>query len=296
MHMAPTKDELNRLAELMMAARNQAGIADFEGYSATEMNYILYEPYHPDCPLQFNQLTEEVINQVPFFRVFVDLLSAIREEREIKLTTTGNLPVKLVKELYQAGHIEDKWMQYRPGKMIKETDIEFIHLARILANLTGLVKKRQNKISLTRQGEKLMDQPAGLFKSFLKCMTQKFFWGYLDGCESDKTGQLGWAFSVILLLKYGDTAREARFYAEKYFRAWPMLLDEFEPRFGRSESEVGAHCYEARFFRRFSDLFGLTQTTTDYKADPFMTTVVVTPLLKRLFAARPPGSALPENN
>lgn len=59
-----------------------------------------------------------------------------------------------------------------------------IDLTRILCDITGLTKKRYNKISLTKTGEKLLGDNSVLFHKLLMVFGYKFNWAYFDRFSS----------------------------------------------------------------------------------------------------------------
>lgn len=65
-------------------------------------------------------------------------------------------------------------------------------------------------------------------------------------------------FSLILLSKYGNQKRSYRFYAEKYFKAFPDLMKGFDNQYGTVE-EQGAFCCSIRTFERFMLHLGLIE-------------------------------------
>ena len=90
----------------------------------------------------------------------------------------------------------------------------------------------------------------------LKAMANKFNWAFFFLYEVEHIGQLGYGFSLLLLSKYGKEKRLNSFYAEKYFKAFPKLLDINDPIYTTIE-EYGSNCYSIRTFERFLDYFGL---------------------------------------
>jgi len=90
----------------------------------------------------------------------------------------------------------------------------------------------------------------------LKIYGEKFNWAHLDGYIENSIGQLGFGFSVILLNKYGAEKQTDIFYNEKYFKAYPMLMDNISfPTYTTKEQYAG-HCYSLRTFDRFLSFFG----------------------------------------
>ena len=108
---------------------------------------------------------------------------------------------------------------------------------------------------------------------FINCGS-KFNWAYYDRYGNNQIGQLGYGFSLILLSKYGQERRLDRFYADKYFKAFPKLIeDSINADFGIFENQI-ADCYSLRTFDRFLDYFGLIKielSSHNWDADKFVT-------------------------
>lgn len=131
-----------------------------------------------------------------------------------------------------------------------------IHIARVLIEITGLAKKRNNKLSLTQKGEKILSDDAQLCQLIFKNYGKKFNWAHLDGYGENQFGQLGFGFSLIFLNKYGNIKRTDKFYNDKYFKAYPMLMENIQvPSYTAKELSAG-HCYSIRTFDRFLHFFG----------------------------------------
>ena len=73
----------------------------------------------------------------------------------------------------------------------------------------------------------------------------------------NRIGQIGFAFSLILLSKYGDIEREDAFYSEKYFSAFPDLIEKINPPYYRPIEIIAKNCYSVRTFDRFLGYLGL---------------------------------------
>jgi hypothetical protein len=80
-------------------------------------------------------------------------------------------------------------------------------------------------------------------------------WSFNDGYPEQPIGQLGWAFSVIMLDKFGDQPQTADFYADKYLRAFPKFISFFRHDFSTPERQF-YRCYSVRTFDRFFLWFG----------------------------------------
>jgi len=275
-------EELNKELESIMEEHNNAPKPDFEGYSPLEMNYVLRAPLSENCVIQMRTLTSVEYELIPIFQLVKFLLSEVAIAGELKLTKTGALPVKIVKELYQKGYYKEMFIEKGVVKLYKESDSLSITLTRIISELSGILKKRNGKLSLTKKGEKIKDDNVQLFSAIFDTYTQKFNWGYFDSYETPNTGRLGFAFTLILLLKFGNERRSEAFYAEKYVRAFPLLLDEVVERYRTAEDMI-RHCYTYRVFGQFIPLFGFALVEDNGKIIDRTSFITKTPLIDKLF-------------
>lgn len=239
-----------------MKAQNNRPIADFEGYSPLEMRQIMYDTFSAESPLQLKKATEADYRKVPLLNQVKYLCGRIEKSGGMKLTAKGFLPTKVVADIYQQGFMKE--MQFEKGisKLYKETDSLTINLTRLLIEMAGLAKKRHGKISLTKKGTQILGDDHELLRLLLLTFATKFNWAYYDGCQEEQIGQLGYGFSLILLSKYGAEERLESFYAERYFKAFPQLLQSIQPSSYSTPLEYATRCYAVRTFERFLDYFG----------------------------------------
>ncbi len=262
-------EDFEKLIGKIMRDQNRQGLPDFEGFSPAEMQYILYDPLGSESPVKLKKLKDEEYRDVPMLNLVRYLMERTGESGEIKLTAKGFLPVKLVADMYGQGFIKEYFIETGLDKLYKEVDSKSIHLAKILADVSGLVKKRNRKLSLTKKGEKMLSDPHEMLRMLMLTQGNRFNMAYFDGYGQNKIAQLGWAFSLILLSKYGNVKRRDTFYAEKYFKAFPTLLEMIEPGPYTSNIKKTAYrCYSIRTFRRFFDFFGLVNIQEANIAEP----------------------------
>jgi len=241
-------------------AINHGAKEGFEGYSPTDMHYILYEPHDKKSPLRLNPLSKESYQKIPIFNLVQYLLNKLAEEGEVKLTKKGNLPVKWVLDLHDQNFRVDYAVEIFGEKIRKEDDSRSIQLSKILVELAGWVKKRKGKLSLSKLGERERKDDARLLKRLWRQYTVKYNWAYFDGYEDEEIGQRAFLFSLILLAKYGDKMRETSFYSEKYFDAFPIMLDAMIEIHGVPTGINFAYsCYTFRTFEHFMLDFGLIE-------------------------------------
>ncbi len=251
--------ELEKHFEKIIRDQNNQGLPDFEGYSPAEMQYILYDTFGEKSPIQLMELTESDYKQVPILNQIKYLLQIIDNHKELKLTNKGFLPTKIVADIYKQGFIKDEHIESGLLKLYKETDSIAINLTRILVEISGLAKKRNNKLSLTKKGKLIISNDFKLLSLIFQIFGDKFNWAHYDGYGQNSIGQIGFGFSMILLSKYGAEKRLDKFYSDKYFKAFPDSINEITDIYLSSKKAQAEKCYSLRTFERFLEYFGLVK-------------------------------------
>jgi hypothetical protein len=278
--------DLQRHLNQVMNEQNNQPVPEFEGYSPFEMHQILHFTFGKDSPIQLQKLTDSDYKKIPILNQIKYLTDLMDKNGDIKLTNKGFLPTKIVSGLYNQGFLKDEHIEKGISKLYKETDSLTIHLTRILIELGGLVKKRNGKLSLTKNSKKILGDNYDLLRLTLLTFATKFNWAYNDGYGDNKIGQLGYGFSLILLSKYGKEKRLDSFYAERYFKAYPGLLDSVEPNYGTPE-RYSTNCYSVRTFDRFLDYFGLINIEEEGKGLYSIKQISKTDIFDRLIKCMP---------
>jgi hypothetical protein len=279
-------DDIQKHIDAATNEQNNRSIPEFEGYSPFEMHQVLHFTFGADSPIKLQKLSDPDYKKIPILNLVKYLTDLIAKNGEIKLTNKGFLPTKIVSDLYQQGFMKEKHIEKGILKLYKETDSMSVNLSRILIELAGLIKKRKGKISLTKNGEKTIQDNFRLLATILETFTTKFNWAYYDGYGENQIGQLGYGFSLILLSKFGKEKRLDSFYAEKYFNAYPHLLESVEPSYGTLES-YSTKCYSIRTFERFLDFFGLIKIDEEGKGLDSIRYITKTDLFDRLIKVQP---------
>jgi hypothetical protein len=149
----------------------------YDGRSSNEMEYLVNEPFCENSPLVLLQdYDKEILKNVPFFCLMKQMLLMIYESKGIKLTAQGNLPTKMVKELYLMKFIEEPWLEEKADKTIKEFDSVAISAAKIIAELAGFTKKKTNELILSKKANLFIKNKDDitLFHEIFKTYTMKF--------------------------------------------------------------------------------------------------------------------------
>jgi hypothetical protein len=250
--------DIQKQIDQLMNEQNNRSIPEFEGYSPSEIHNLLHFTFESNSPIGFQKLSDTDYRKIPILNQIKFFLNLIKESGELKLTAKGFLPTKIVHKIYDQGFLEEYQFSSGISKLYKESDSLTVNLTRLLAELAGLTKKRNGKLSLTKAGEKIASDNQKLFELVFKTMTQKFSWAYYDNFEDEQLGQLGYGFSLILISKYGIQKRLDSFYTEKYLKAFPQFLESMTPTYETVENYAN-HCYSLRTFERFLGYFGLVE-------------------------------------
>jgi hypothetical protein len=197
------------------------------------------------------------ISEIPIIKQIRFFISQIDCSKGVKLTKAGNLPPLIVKELYHQKILRDYAIEDGITTLNKESDCDVIVLTRILCELSGLIKKRNGILTVTKKASGIVDSNK-LLPLILSTFTEKFSWAFFDGYQNDSIGQVGWWYSLSLISQYGNISRNSKYYAEKYFEVYPHLLTE---RSFDGSIDANYSCYSVRTFDRFLEYFGFTETT-----------------------------------
>ena len=238
---------------------NNMPVEDFLGLSPNEIHNLIYDSYGDNSPVQFrDDIDDKTLDQIPLFRIVEDYLKILQRDKQIKLTPLGALPKKVIVELYDKRFVLDYFIESRITKLWREENWIALRSARLSAQLAGLVKKSAGKLSLPKKAINLVDSNnrVQIFKLFYQAYTDKFLWSFNDNYPEHPVGKLGWAFSVMMLDKFGDQPQVGNFYAEKYLKAFPMFLNLFENDYSMPKRHL-FNCYRVRTFDRFFVWFGL---------------------------------------
>ncbi|SEL40711.1 hypothetical protein [Parapedobacter koreensis] len=254
-------DEINRLMAKYMLQRNNEPLKDFDGLSPVQMQALISAPLGPESIVQLKAASnEETVASVPMLGLSDMLLGEIRKAGNLKLTAKGNLPVSVCTSLVQRGLIRWKYMDH--VKKYTEDNVPYIWPLKDHLLVEGLVKKRDNKLSLTKNGEQYLTKPdSERLLHILTFFTLRFDWRNLYRLEDGGTcGNLGWAYSLYLLLKNGHKRLNTEFYFEKWMAAfekerWEDVADPIYP----AQIDWLRYTYNTRFFECFAVWFGLVK-------------------------------------
>lgn len=122
-------------------------------YQPHILEMIEHKTFLENGPIVLNRIDNEDYMQIPLFRQVAYLCETVRVAEKLKLTTTGTLPRALVHGIYRLG-IPVHYFEENIARLRTENNWYTVPLTRLLAEMGGLIKKRNNALTLTKEGEK----------------------------------------------------------------------------------------------------------------------------------------------
>jgi hypothetical protein len=243
-------NELNKMLQKAVNNHNNVGIDDFEGLSPEIMYNLLYGEYDNNNIIKINP-EKHLPNDIPIIKLIIYFLNRINDSKELKLTKIGNIPPIIVKDIYNEKILSDYIIESGITKLTKETDVYFIMFMKFICEISGLTKKKNNKLYLTKKAEKVINSHE-IFEIIFSSAFKKYNWACFDAFENTMIGQFGNNFSLFLLSKYRNEWKDNYFFAKLYFKAFPDLLD-------RIDKNSSFQCYNIRTFERLLKYFGFIE-------------------------------------
>jgi len=253
--------DIEEFAEKFIEQKNKTPLEEFDGFSPDNMYNIVYFPFSEQSPIPLNTtINKQILTDIPIFKIVLELLSIINSNNGVKLTPKGNLPVNIVKEIYNKRYMTDILIEKGITKLNQEERWMVLHTTKIVLKLSGIIRKFKGKLIISKQAKAELekDQILKLFLKFFRAYTNQFNWAYNDQFENEQAGQTGFLFLLYLVNKYGAKYRDIKFYTNLYLKAFPMFAFESEE-YGGIKFDEAEFIILLRFFERFAAWFGLVK-------------------------------------
>ena len=118
---------------------------------------MLYNPLGERSPLVFRRdIDDSTLDRIPFFRLTEEFLRIIEREKYIKLTGLGALPRKVLLELYAHRFILEEFIEAGIATLRREQNSIVLFSLHFNTQLTHLVRKTRGRLTLTKEGTRLL--------------------------------------------------------------------------------------------------------------------------------------------
>ncbi|MEC7727035.1 MAG: plasmid pRiA4b ORF-3 family protein [Pseudomonadota bacterium] len=201
--------------------------SDFQGLSLAQVHKFLQNPLN--CPSVFSPLfnaetVNEALNTAPIIRMARVLVEAMRG-KGIRLTGKGNLPLKQVKAMIDAGgeSLVAPMARYSPVR--SEEHVLAVILTRVLLEIAGYTKKQKGVLSLKKTAETRLEKKGWLtvYRDLLNTALTRLNWASMDHYDRLEDIQYIAPFCFWLLSEKGDQWRPVDDYLDDMLKAFPRL-------------------------------------------------------------------------
>lgn len=198
-------EAVNRAIQTLTDAHNRRPRAEFDGLSPDQVWRLVYCDWESGASVvRLNTgIPMAELEHVEILKNARVFLQSLLESQGAKTTVAGNLNRKFVVHMLHAmhwlpGYVEALW---RYSKVLNEEDVFPLHTIRIVADLAGLIRKREGFYRVTSKGQTLcQEMNAGkLFALLFRTFFQKFNLAYLDripGCAAVQH-TVGYSFYML---------------------------------------------------------------------------------------------------
>lgn len=201
-----TLEEINTALERARVDYNREAQDDLGNMTPEQVYHLIYSNWDDSRSLIHinSDLVYEDVRYTPYYQNACLLLGALMEENgKTKATGKGFLNRKFVERLLVRFVMpeKEKISIRQICKVINERDIKSIHITRVLLDLAGCLKLRNNYFSITQKGKKyLQEKQAGAFFAHLfKTHYNVLNLSYLDFWGANPPLQTGIAFTLYQL-------------------------------------------------------------------------------------------------
>jgi hypothetical protein len=206
------------------------------------LHQLLYHPFEAPEVLLFNPAAATPENS-PLLALF-KTLAECAEEKGIKLTKKGNLPLAVVRKMVDA--VDPALLHY--NRFIwqrgyrSEEDVPPVHYSRIISMVSGLCRVVKGQLVLTRKGQTILKKQdwAAAFHTLMQGLFTQFNWAYVDNYPAMPSIRLTALVLLYRLHTQQDKLKsiDAANYLRELFPHMLAELDEEGFRIYREPGEV----------------------------------------------------------
>lgn len=254
-------EDLNTVMASRVQVQNSKPRADLCGLSADQMHSWINGSWNAWQGIEFS--TPADLSSSPVMRYLEILLENLLEGGgSIKLTTKGNLPLRIVQQcnaiadqLPSVGDLAHTYLSEYRGR--NEDDFNALHYTRIIAELAGILYQRSGRLHFKKDAQKKYQQlgMGAFYADMLETATSRYNWAYLDRYSDQIALTELWLFMLWRLQTHCSLQQLAE---EVAVVLQPMLEQMPEPGYYSKQQEL-TNIVSTRFVSRFLGFFGLVK-------------------------------------
>jgi hypothetical protein len=251
-------EEVNRELSTYYNDYNNRPIDTFLGLSPTQMAVVLNTSFTlGNIVFEVEDVVKEEIIQIPLMKQVLHFLNKLKEAVELKATQKGNLPKAFVIELYEEFFKDDKYAR----KPCREDDLPQATRLKHLLEMAGLMKKRNNKFSLTKKATIIIEKSKikDLFELIFTVFANKWNWGFFDGYPEMYMIQRSVAFNFLIIHNKCKDWTLDDVLGKAYLEAFPEIVREIPPISYSTPEQRAINCFNVRFLSRFCVPMGILE-------------------------------------
>jgi len=241
--------------------------SDFLGLSPNQVHELLQNPLN--CPSVFKPLFDaeavsRELDTAPIMRMAKALIGEMGDNG-IRLTGKGNLPLKHVKAMIEAGGEDIVFPIAAYGAARSEEHVLGANLTRLLLEIAGYTKKEKGRLLLKKSAAKRIEKKGWLtlYMDILSESLSQFNWAWMDHREGMDDVQYIGPFIFWLLSEKGGQWFPVQDYLSDILKAFPRLpLAAYTVSYA-SEEQQARWALESRMMR-LCRLLGLIELNPEY--------------------------------
>lgn len=251
-------EDLETVVASRIQAQNSKPSADLCGLSPEQMHNWINAPWNAWEGVEFS--TPADVSSSPVMRYLEILLENLLEGGDsIKLTTKGNLPLRVVQQcnaiadqLPSVGELNHISLSEYRGR--NEDDFNALHYTRVVAELAGILYQRSGRLHAKKDAQKKYQKEGlrGFYADMLASAARQYNWAYLDSFTDELALQEFWLFMLWRLQNHCSVQQLAE---EVAVVLKPVLQQMPEPDHCSKQREL-TNIVSTRFVRRFLGFFG----------------------------------------
>lgn len=282
-------EDLETVVASRIQAQNSKPSADLCGLSPEQMHNWLNAPWNSWQGVEFS--TPADVSSSPVMRYLDILLENLLEEGgSIRLTTKGNLPLRIVQQcaaiadqLPSVGNLYPISLSEYRGR--NEDDFNALHYTRVIAELADILYQRRGCLHVKKDAQKKFQQQGigSFYADMLESATSQYNWAYLDAFSNQLTFRELWLFMLWRLQSHcciQQLVEEVAVVLGPIFEQMP------QPEYASKQHEL-TNIVSIRFVWRFLGFFGLvrhSESRESFSVTPVK--VEFTPLMAASFKFR----------